>query len=165
GIAAVDAGALDLGDNGTFELGTSNGTGTGATLVLQTGTSITAAEVTLHSNATTILKIDAAGNTGSITADTLTIGGDLILDIDVGLIVETWTQFNFFDGAIGGQFSTITDSAGKYQWAFDAATGELSFASIPEPSTYALFGAIGAVGLALLRRKKKAAGLPSRTGL
>ena len=43
----------------------------------------------------------------------------------------------------------------NYEWAAGTVTGAYDLVAIPEPSTYALLGGLGAVALALLRRRRK----------
>ncbi|MDR2845345.1 MAG: PEP-CTERM sorting domain-containing protein [Puniceicoccales bacterium] len=153
----VHAGVIDFSahSGSSFNLGTANGTGFGARLELGVGSSIIAGNVVLHDNATVLFKIDANGQTGKIIGNTVTVGGNLVLEIDGLSEILPSLQFDIFDGAISGTFSSITDSSGMYTWTFDTSTGIVSGTPIPEPSTYALFVAIGAVGLAVLRRRRK----------
>lgn len=84
--------------------------------------------------------------------------------------VEIWSQSVEFDNNIGNNVLTLApnftgDLGASYTLAFieigehtedlgRTAIDNLSFSQIPEPSTYALLGGLGALGVALIRRRR-----------
>jgi len=134
--------------------------------------------LTLQSGATTSFLINATNNFTSINLSgwSLSYGGTLTLNLTtyapVAVGGNTFTLFNLTNGATEtGNFTSLTaigdtisftNNAGVWTgtdtygstYQFSVATGQLSVAStVPEPSTYALFG-LGALALIISYRAR-----------
>jgi autotransporter-associated beta strand protein len=134
--------------------------------------------LTLQSGATTSFLINATNNFTSInlSGGSLTYGGTLSFNLTsyapVAVAGNIFTLFNLTNGATEtGNFTSLsaigdtisfTNNAGVWTgsdtygstYQFSVATGQLSVAStVPEPSTYALFG-LGALALIIACRAR-----------
>ncbi|MDR2845330.1 MAG: autotransporter-associated beta strand repeat-containing protein, partial [Puniceicoccales bacterium] len=121
--------------------------------------------VTLSAGAKLILEIDTSGGVPQFDLITF-LGADKTLT----LAEEGALEISNIGGAsIEGSFQivqnatvlgTLAFSDSRYAYTFGEG-GLLTITSVPEPSTYALIGAVGAVALAFIRRRRR----PSKTGL
>jgi autotransporter-associated beta strand protein len=126
---------------------------------------------------------DGINLTGS-GSNTLTYGGELSLSFGAAINAGTYDLFELGDVQQTGDFTSVSASGmgvvssftgltfnGGTGWVanltdtssnswiltFENATGDLSITSaIPEPSTYAAIAGLGAIGLALYRRRRSA---------
>ena len=160
-LSVGNGGSLTPGFNGSGSLALSDG------LALQDG-SITSLLINSTTNYTSLV----------IQGGALTYGGTLQLNLtpyvanaspgDIFSLFSTWggvtINTNDFSNiqVIGASF-TFTDYSGLWigtdindnlTYQFSDATGMLTVSSVPEPSTYALFG-IGAIGMLMEMRRKK----------
>jgi predicted outer membrane repeat protein len=166
--ATAAAGVIGL-TTGTFTLGAN------ATLVLSgAGSAVTTSDasgaVTLEAGSEVIFNIGSTAPTGNgvISTNNLDVSGakltlnfsqDFLRDADAETVLQLFSGASggLVPVSISGEFATIT-AGGPYEWAVNYGTGEVYVFGekvVPEPGTYALWGAIGAVGLALLRRRRK----------
>jgi autotransporter-associated beta strand protein len=157
GRVTVYAGTL--GGSGGKINGTVN-VGTGGTL--SPGASVGVLEVTenvyLSQGATLLLELDASSPT--VAFDVLRLLGDATeLFVDAGTLLVVGVSgggdiFGTYQVVEGGTVSEeLTYLAAGHSFVL-GTNGVLTVTSIPEPGTYALFGAIGAVALAFVRRRK-----------
>jgi len=130
----------------------------------------------LGSSAVTSLEIipgvGGPGSNTSISAQSLTYGGQLVVTISALLNTDMAPWALFQAGATGGDFSgvrlagsysanlvntagTWTGTSGGYTWSFSEDSGMLTASLVPEPDawTLALLG-LAAVGLWGLRKKR-----------
>jgi autotransporter-associated beta strand protein len=160
-LSVGNGGSLTPGFNGSGSLALSDG------LALQDG-SITSLLISSTTNYTSLV----------IQGGALTYEGTLQLNLtpyvanaspgDIFSLFSTWggvtINTNDFSNiqVIGASF-TFTDYSGLWigtdindnlTYQFSDATGMLTVSSVPEPSTYALFG-IGAIGMLMVMRRKK----------
>jgi hypothetical protein len=129
--------------------------------------------VTLSADAQFLLQVDGTDAFDNVT---VTSGACVFLEgskLNLVLDATIWDAEEEFDlqfitgvvtlpeggsGAVSFQYDSASVPSG---WALEWRVGEgdsgayLHGYQVPEPSTYALFGGIGAVALALLRRRKK----------
>ena len=177
GSVTVDSGATLGGSgtfagavivNGNFNPGTSPGLATFTNDLTLAGTSLTTMEINGTSRGGTYDAIDVTG--------ALTYGGSLALAF--GASTSAGANYQLFDfGSTSGSFSSVylsgvyagslalsgqtwsyTDVGNNLLFTLDQSTGYLSVATaIPEPSTYAALAGLGALGLALLRRRQRRA--------
>jgi autotransporter-associated beta strand protein len=136
-------------------------------------------DVSAKSGAYSLSGINLAIDTDGITAGridagafTMTLGGSLIVDFNTILLADGSVDF-YTSAGIGGSFAGVAltgsyiaslnqsgnlwTSAGfvnGYSFSFDQSTGVLSFAAIPEPSTYA-FGISGMLVLMAAARRRR----------
>jgi trimeric autotransporter adhesin len=121
--------------------------------------------------------VDMTG-TGS---NTLIYGGTLTVSFGAAITAGTYDLFNLGSVGESGTFASVggtgsafgslsatsitgsgwtaslTDiSAGTWSLAFSNATGDLTIAAIPEPSTYAALAGLGMIGFAAYRRRRTA---------
>ncbi len=85
----------------------------------------------------------------------LTFAGELVITFIDGFIPEeseTFALFNFTEAS--GDFSRLVFSNPGLTGSFDAATGLLTVAPIPEPGTWTLLGLSGLALFSRFRRKK-----------
>jgi fibronectin-binding autotransporter adhesin len=130
--------------------------------------------LTLTSTTVTTMEINGADL--GITYDNIDVGGALsydgILTLAIGSVFGSNTVFDLFDfGSQSGSFDSValtglytgtftnssgvwstTTNAGNETWSFSQATGDLTLTVIPEPSSVALLGTLGA--MLLLRRRR-----------
>lgn len=93
------------------------------------------------------LDVGGAGNT---------TGGFLTYTVNAGTLTAgaTYNGIGLFDRIVG---QDTTDLAGSFNIAYFERSTSFSISAIPEPSTYAAFAGLGALGLAVWRRRKLAA--------
>ncbi|WP_269541173.1 PEP-CTERM sorting domain-containing protein [Cerasicoccus fimbriatus] len=113
------------------------------------------------------LQFDVFGNNdsesfsvASATTDLSIIGSTIRLVGQGGYTPGVNDTFNLFD-EVGGTVNVISDASnvimdGVIAWdtTLWESDGILTVAAVPEPTTYAMFAAMGALGVALLRRRK-----------
>ncbi len=108
------------------------------------------------------------GSSGQISADILTIGGDLTISVIGSYADNQWLIFDF--DSVLGSFNSVT-LAGSYagslaledstwsgtindrDWTFDESSGMLTV--IPEPGTLAFALGLVAIGIAAVVRRRK----------
>jgi hypothetical protein len=175
------AGNVVVKSGATLGGGTSSVAGTiGGDIIVETGgflspgasigTLASTGNVTIATGATLIIEVNTANGTYDIlgidVAHDLTFEPGAILQLvnitpDSPLTFSEFNIFGFTTGSIvkamGMPELSVSGFGGltATDFAFNGASGISTTAAVPEPSTYALFGAIGAVALALLRRRKK----------
>jgi uncharacterized protein with beta-barrel porin domain len=160
GGTPADAG--EIGGNITVETGGFLSPGASIGTLESTG------NVTIAAGATLIIEVNTANNTYDIlgidAAHSLTFEDGAILqlvnitpgsplamnELKIFGSVATNVQLDGFLDLRVSDFADLT----ALDFVFNGANG-ISTTAIPEPSTYALFGAIGAVALALLRRRRR----------
>lgn len=184
GSSTIDGAHVNL-EGGILDISASTGNVTIATMYAQDGSTIdlganklildgslpaalaysiqTAGEVTLK------VSVDAAGNYGAIESS-LAIGhGTLVIDVDLsqallqdGVAMEVVkAAFGLNAGKIEYKVNGVAVAAGETvevngkQITVGAAGGGFGFTVIPEPSTYAIFGGILALGLCALARRRR----------
>ncbi|MDR2980768.1 MAG: autotransporter-associated beta strand repeat-containing protein [Puniceicoccales bacterium] len=162
---------LTLSGANTYTGGTTISSGT---LVADSVSALGAGEVAIESNG--VLKL---GNTAGVELSgitTLTSSGTIVLtDTDSRILLA---GYDFSGGTVLNLNGKFDVTGSYYLFTTDGATnlagngdGSVTFLNetagltysfsegvltvVPEPSTYALMGAIGAVGLVMLRRRKK----------
>jgi len=134
--------------------------------------------LTLESTSTTLLELN--GRTrgsqydGINVTGALTYGGNLTITIGTQFLSDTDTFDLFSFGSQGGNLNGVnlagaygngvftlsgsqwsyTDSSSNI-WSFDQVSGDLAFAAVPEPGTYAFLMIASLFGVFLLFRKKK----------
>lgn len=122
-----------------------------------------------------LLDVGSIANSDKIAVSTsggLAFNGDLTLKIASGIEAGTYDLFSF-TGSPTGSFDSVsltglesislsnssgvwTGTSGNFTYTFTQATGDLVVTSlIPEPSSYAMLAAMGALGLTLLRRNRR----------
>ncbi|MDR2844621.1 MAG: autotransporter-associated beta strand repeat-containing protein, partial [Puniceicoccales bacterium] len=129
-------------------------------------------DVTFKAGSTLLIELQYVGD--QWTYDVLNVSSGVTLTFEEGAqlqIVNLGTEpltkgveINFFGSElpnfVGNPFGSVSfEGFGDEDFRFTIGP-DGKFAVVPEPGTYALFGGIGAVALALLRRRRK-----SRTGL
>jgi hypothetical protein len=135
---------------------------------------LTVASLTLDAGATANFEINgaSAGSYDSVTGGMIDLDGTLALLFGVAL--ADGDSVTLFDGDLTGNFSSISMSGGGYTagnftqdgtlWTsvqasqvltFDALTGALSAAAVPEPATLALIMGAAAT-LVVIRRRRNA---------
>jgi autotransporter-associated beta strand protein len=140
-------GDVTIGSGGTLVVGnigsTNNTLSLSGDVILDAGATV---EVTLDTFSRATLDFGAGGNVTADDAVTLVVtnwvdGGELHIVPATGQMpaIQNWTVLGVGTGA------GLTWDNGTY-----------TITAIPEPSTYALFGGVGALALALLRRRRKA---------
>lgn len=137
GDTIIDNGAFTLADTGslTFYIG-ENGDSNGVT-----GTSTGAINFVGSFNFDTSNADKVLGNTWTIVSDTLT-------NVTYG---PGFSVSGFEYDSEDGLWKTLDG-----QWEFSTASGLLTYAAVPEPSTYALLAGAGALVLGVIRRRKAA---------
>lgn len=113
------------------------------------------------------LQFDVFGNNDSesfsvtgATTDLSIIGSTIRLVGQGGYTPGVNDTFNLFDEAggtvnvIGDASNVIMDGVAAWDTTLWESDGILTVAAVPEPSTYAKLAAMGALGVALLRRRK-----------
>jgi autotransporter-associated beta strand protein len=171
-VVTVGAGGM-LGGNGTINGATTvNGLlapGNSPGILTFNGSLTLAGNTTLEIDGTATRGVDFDGVN---TVGLLTYGGALSFDFGTTLPGnETFDLFdigggqtgNFSSVSLSGLYSgsmslsggnwTLTDGGGN-NWTFSQATGDLTFIAVPEPTTFALLAAGGAMGFGLLRRRR-----------
>jgi autotransporter-associated beta strand protein len=151
---------LTLGTDKTLEIGTE---GVGGELILS-GSSVNLTDATLLFNFGSAPVVQGFGALAASAAPgdaTLTVTGTLAGADDVNItfngIPDPGNKL-FIDGVSDGALATwklngVTLTSDQVSALFTGAGLEVT--PIPEPSTYALFGGVGALALALLRRRKR----------
>jgi hypothetical protein len=167
------AGKVTVGAGGTLAPGNSPGVVTFSNDLTLSGTSVMEINGTLRDT-----EYDGVNLTGS-GSNTLTYGGTLTLSFGAAVTAGTYDLFNLGSvshagtfgsvGATGIAVSNMSDlaitgsgwtaklldvSAGTWSVAFDNATGDLTIAAIPEPSTCAALAGLSILGLAAYRRRR-----------
>lgn len=111
-----------------------------------------------------VLTMEIGGTAPGTEYDTIAVTGLLTLDgalnisfID-GYVPSPGDSFQFFTAtSFGGGFAQITFSSfGSYVWDVSAlaGTGLLTLVAVPEPSTYAAFAGLAALGFVIRRRRQ-----------
>jgi autotransporter-associated beta strand protein len=111
------------------------------------------------------LVLELGGLTRGTQYDALNItgaasfGGTLSLTLIDGFTPASGNTFNLFDwGSVSGSFATLDLPSLSSGLTWDTSAlytdGTLSVSAIPEPSTYAALGGLGALGVAVWRRRK-----------
>jgi hypothetical protein len=89
------------------------------------------------------------GNGASISGADQAYFGFVINDPTASTLQYGWIDLDGFGSKIGTETVTAT-------WAYDTTGAGIEVGTIPEPSTYALFG-LGALALVLVNRRRKVA--------
>jgi fibronectin-binding autotransporter adhesin len=179
----VNAGTFGGGGSSTGNITVGTGAGAGAIFAPgnnAVGSFTTTGSVSLLSDATYALEFDSStGNFDKIVASGLTLASGethlAIADIagtSAALTVgNTYTIFDGTSTSISGTFfgladnSTITVGLNTFTINYNAGLDSRDIVltvvtAIPEPSTYALLGAVGCLGCAALRRQGRRSGSP-----
>lgn len=169
--SALGTGAVTIGPGATL-----TGAGTFSGALQNNGTYAPGNSPTLSTLASFnqgqagLLEMEIAGLTRGTGYDALDVTGALAFDgtLQVSFIdgftaasFTAGTTFNLFDwGSASGTFSTLNlPDLSAYGFAWDTSalytTGELSVSAVPEPSTYAAFAGLAALGLVALGRRRR----------
>ncbi|MBI5689967.1 MAG: PEP-CTERM sorting domain-containing protein [Verrucomicrobia bacterium] len=118
-------------------------------------------DLTLEATSTLLLELGGTARGSGYDALTVTgalsAGGTLTVSLINGYSPSSGASFDLLDfGSLSGTFAAVSLPPG-YAWNTDAlhTTGVISLGAVPEPSTYALGAGLGALGIALIRRRPR----------
>lgn len=127
--------------------GTSVGTQVGATMTLNAAA---LNSVTFNSTTYYTLRLDVDATAGASISFT-----GSILDSSNSSIIGTFTSVSDSTPTFGGTSVALRIGTGGNNVTSSVDNFSITTAAIPEPSTYAIFGSLGALGLAALRRPRR----------
>jgi predicted outer membrane repeat protein len=154
GVLELTTGTLTVDTGATLELG-----GAGSAVTVSSGGSVVFA-----AGSAVLFHLTADGQNGLITTNALTFNSGATVKLSLDFTPVGGEEFLLFTlDTYGVAFGVPVAISGALPvglaWDFSeldtAGTVRIGTAPVPEPGTYALFGAIGAVALALLRRRRK----------
>lgn len=152
GAVSVAGGTLAINDTSVGQVTL----GTGANLAMTSG------KIAINiTDAATFDKILGTG-TGhfTLTGGTLELFGFSGFE-GTGVTGNTYNLLSGFAGtgnSVGGTFSITGYDTTNWLASLNAATGQLSFSTVPEPSAYGLIGAGSLAAAAFVRRRRRVAG-------
>jgi fibronectin-binding autotransporter adhesin len=158
-VANVNAGALTL-NNATSVLAI-NDTAAGQ-ITLASGAILAMSSGKIAVNITDLSTFDRIVGAGTgkftITGGTLELAGFSGFE-GTGIAGNTYNLFSSFTTGTSSVSNLAITGYNQSNWLATLGTdGVLSFAAVPEPSTYGLIGAGALAAVALVRRRRKAAG-------
>ncbi len=117
----------------------------------------TAGKILVDVSTPTALMLESSAISGNITADTFSYS-NIVEDSMLSLILFTdGNMSENLDGLLDGKYTytdTVTGKEYLADYSFDMGSFNVTFSYIPEPSTYAVFAGLLALGLAIYRRRK-----------
>lgn len=87
---------------------------------------------------------------------TSTLSGDLSFNLWDATVSGTFDEIILSGSGFGGTYTTSDFSSNGYDFSLNYATGVLTATVIPEPSSFAALAGLGVLGLAALRRRRRA---------